>query len=63
MGDLENEKMGCEARDAVGAERPAVGENRVQSAMRRYLEAAAFRSRGNNQDTGEKPDIEVRSKS
>lgn len=66
MGDIESERAGREARDAVGAQRPTTGENRVQAAMRRYLGAVSFRSRDEEQDKdrakGEKPDDKPRPK-
>lgn len=59
MGDLSNERIEREARDAVGAQRPTTGENRVQAAMRRYLGAVASRARdkkpGENEKPGDKP--------
>jgi len=59
MGDLSNERIGREARDAVGAQRPTTGENRVQAAMHRYLGAVASRARdkkpGENEKPGDKP--------
>ena len=62
MGDIENEKAGREARDAVGAQRPTTGENRVQAGMRRYLGAIASRSRDKDRGEREKPDVEPRAK-
>lgn len=56
MGAIDKERMGREARDAVGSERPTTGENRVQSAMRRYLGAVAFRSQDKDDDESEKHD-------
>lgn len=57
MGDMDKERMGREARDTVGAQRPAMGENRVQSAVRCYLGAVAFRSqdRDDESDKRDKP--------
>lgn len=54
MGNIDKERMGREARDTVGAQRPAMGENRVQSAMRRYLGAVAFRSQDKDDDESER---------
>ena len=62
MGDIENEKAGREARDAVGAQRPTTGENRVQAGMRRYLGAIASHSRDKYRGEREKPDVEPRAK-
>lgn len=62
MGDVENNKVGREARDAVGAQRPRTGENRVQAAMRQYLGAIAFRSRDKDQGESKKPDVGPRAK-
>ena len=62
MGDFSNEKIGREARDAVGAQRPSTCENRVQWAMRRYLGAIAFRSRDKDHGESEKPDDKPRPK-
>ena len=45
MARIDDERAGHEARDSVAAQPPAVGENRVQAAMRRYLGAAAWRDR------------------
>jgi hypothetical protein len=45
MGDIEKAKMGREARDTVGNQRPTTGENDAQAALRRYLGAVIFRSR------------------
>lgn len=58
MGDIQNEQAGREARDAVGAQRPDAGENRVQAAMRRYL--GAVLSHSHKRDHEEKPDVEPR---
>lgn len=55
MGDIDKERMGREARDAVGSQRSTTGENRVQAAMRRYLGAVAFRSQDKD-DESEKRD-------
>jgi hypothetical protein len=55
MGDLSNERIEREARDAVGAQRPTTGENRVQAAMRRYLGAVASAARGKEPGENEKP--------
>lgn len=56
MGDIDNERIGQEARDAVGTRRPTTGESPVQQAMRRYLGAVAFRSRDKTQGESEKPE-------
>ena len=56
MGDIGSERIGREALDAVGARRPTTGENSVQSAMRRYLGAVAFRSRDSDRRDSEKRD-------
>jgi len=63
MGELSNERIEREARDAVGAHRPTTGENRVQAAMRRYLGAVAFRARGKEPGENEKPGDKPRPKS
>jgi hypothetical protein len=62
MGDIENEKVGREARDAVGAQRPTTGENRVQAGIRRYLGAIASHSRDKDRGESQKPDVEPRAK-
>jgi hypothetical protein len=62
MGDIGNEQIGREARAAVGAHRPTIGENRVQAAMRRYLGAVAFRTHGKEPGGHEKPDDKPRPK-
>lgn len=62
MGEVENGKVGREARDAVGAQRPTTGENRVQAAMRQYLGAIAFHSRDKDQGKRRKPDVGPRGK-
>ena len=59
MGDIQNERAGREARDAVGAQRPDTGENRVQAAMRRYLGAVLSHSRDKDHKS-EKPDVKPR---
>lgn len=56
MGDIDNERIGREARDAVGTRRLTTGENPVQLAMRRYLGAVAFRSRDKGHGESEKPE-------
>jgi hypothetical protein len=56
MGDIDKERMGREARNAVGAQPPISGENRVQAAMRRYLGAVAFRSQDKDTEESEKRD-------
>ncbi len=43
MNNINDKRIGREARDEVGASPPTSGENRVQAAMRRYLGAAASR--------------------
>lgn len=60
MGDIGNERIGREALDAIGARRPTTGENSVQSAMRRYLGAVAFRSRDSERRESEEPDDKPR---
>jgi hypothetical protein len=64
MGDISDEQIGREARDAVGAQRPTTGENRVQAAMRRYLGAVASRTRDKEpgENENEKPDDKPRPK-
>jgi hypothetical protein len=62
MGDISDEQIGREARDAVGAQRPTTGENRVQAAMRRYLGAVASRTRDKEPGENEKPDDKPRPK-
>jgi hypothetical protein len=49
MGDIENAKMGREARETVGNQRPTLGESDAQAALRRYLSAVFFRSRDKDQ--------------
>jgi hypothetical protein len=56
MGDIDKGRMGREARDTVGAQRPTAGENRVQAAMRHYLSAVAFRSQDKDTDESKKRD-------
>jgi hypothetical protein len=64
MGDISDEQIGREARDAVSARRPTTGENRVQAAMRRYLGAVASRTRDKEpgENENEKPDDKPRPK-
>jgi hypothetical protein len=64
MGDISDEQIGREARDAVSARRPTSGENRVQAAMRRYLGAVASRTRDKEpgENENEKPDDKPRPK-
>jgi len=64
MGDISDEQIGREARDAVGARRPTSGENRVLAAMRRYLGAVASRTRDKEpgENENEKPDDKPRPK-
>lgn len=49
MGDIDKAKMGREARETVGNQRPTMGENDAQAALRRYLGAVIFRSRDKDQ--------------
>lgn len=54
MGDIDKAKMGREAREAVGNQRPTMGENDAQAALRRYLGAVIFRSRDKDQGQSER---------
>jgi hypothetical protein len=64
MGDISDEQIGREARDAVSARRPTSGENRVQAAMRCCLGAVASRTRDKEpgENENEKPDDKPRPK-